>query len=111
MAHGIQSFSALQSGSAAADAWHEPNVTGHGDDVNLVNEIRALQADRQRHADAIAKIDSTLTRIGKMLATVLHPDDPSAGAPRLTPAAARPTSKRPHKYRKLPLKAHESVLN
>jgi hypothetical protein len=86
-----------------------------GDDVNLVNEIKALQADRQHHAEAIAKIDATLARISKMLSSMLLANGtatPAAAAPVAAPRHTHATSGgRPHKYRKLPLKGDEFVLD
>src|SRR5260221_786324 len=37
---------------------------------DLIEEIKALQADRQKHAEAIAAIDTVLSRIGQTLTTI-----------------------------------------
>ena len=50
MADTMESVSTAQSGavSAGSDAWDGLKSMDPGDDVNLVNEIKALQADRGR---------------------------------------------------------------
>jgi hypothetical protein len=50
-------------------------------ELDLAAKIRQLQADRQRHAEAIAAIDRVLNRVGDALA-----------ADRATAAAARPAN-------------------
>jgi hypothetical protein len=108
MTHTMQPFSTMQMATTATtDVWRGPNPMSPGDDVNLVNEIKALQADRQRHADAIAKIDATLTRISSMLASVLHAEGQGTGSPTTPAPAGRPR----RRYRKLPQKGEEFVLD
>src|SRR5436853_1405933 len=51
---------------------------------DLIEEIKALQADRQKHAEAITAIDAVLTRIGQTL-TTMRGDEPRNGE-----ASARP---------------------
>jgi hypothetical protein len=87
--------------------------------ANLVAQLHALQSDRARHAQAIAKIDATLERIGEMLigtAPVPGLPPPSAkaeGVPGplpLLPAGVPPPG-RPRKYRKLELTGEEFIID
>jgi hypothetical protein len=93
---------------------------------DLVEEIRALQADRQKHAEAIAAIDAVLSRIGQTLTAIRPAGEPASSAnvssvgsgianPPPNPAydapyAPLPPTQRPRKYRKLALTGDEFVL-
>jgi hypothetical protein len=87
--------------------------------ANLVAQLHALQADRARHAQAIAKIDATLERISEMISGAapapgsLQPTAKAETLPEallLTPLAGGPMSSRPRKYRKLELTGEEFII-
>ena len=76
----------------------------------LAEKIRLLQADRQRHAQAIAEIDAVLTRIQQAL-TALHDradDLAPAGGATFPPTSDGAKPRR--RYQKLPQTGEESVL-
>ena len=83
---------------------------------DLIEEIKALQADRQKHAEAIAAIDAVLSRIGQTLTsmrTANGAQDSLQGAGESGPIpeiSFRPIT-RSRKYRKLPLTGDEFVLD
>jgi hypothetical protein len=88
-------------------------------DIDLVSRIAALREDRQKHAEAIFKIDGTLRKISEMLSAMRiaaqrgngsQAKAQDAGAPFRGTNAAGLTSERPRKYRKLGLTAAEFVL-
>lgn len=88
-------------------------------DTDLVARIAALREDRQKHAEAISKIDGTLQKISEVLATMglagrdeeisrRKMKDVTEGLGRLSASGLTP--QRPRKYRKLQLTAAEFVL-
>jgi hypothetical protein len=90
--------------------------------ANLIAQLQALQADRARHAQAIAKIDATLQRISDMLGPMemnkgseAPPMVLAGGGAALPlslaqPPLAVPHSSRPRKYRKLELTGEEFII-
>jgi hypothetical protein len=81
-------------------------------DIDLVARIAALREDRQKHAEAISKIDGTLRKISEMLSTMglVAQDEVDAGGGVGRPKTPSLTSQRPRKYRKLGMTAAEFVL-
>src|ERR1700709_175743 len=85
---------------------------------DLIEEIKALQADRQKHAEAIAAIDAVLSRIGQTLTTIRNGGETAellgsiggAEPGTLAEGGFRPIT-RSRKYRKLPLTGDEFVLD
>jgi hypothetical protein len=104
-----------------------------GTTLDVVNQVKALQEDRQRHATALAEIDATLARIGELLSQA--PPSGAAGATNMAarllalealgteglpvkrvvpaegPASAAPAPSARRKYRKLPLTGEQFVLD
>jgi len=85
--------------------------------ANLIAQLQALQMDRARHAQAIAKIDATLERISNMLGSgEVTSTRSSATACEEAPTTADPSpsslphSSRPRKYRKLELTGEEFIV-
>ncbi|HEY7119214.1 MAG TPA: hypothetical protein VH475_21675 [Tepidisphaeraceae bacterium] len=83
------------SGNAAQGA--ENSIEG-----DLASKIRQLQADRERHAQAIADIDHVLRDVEHALAAIRGEPVPQR------PAPASMSSRR--RYQKLPTTGEESVL-
>jgi hypothetical protein len=73
--------------------------------ADLIQQIRALQADRQRHAEALARIDQTLAQIGQMII----PSGPADAALPLDRVAVAAGKHR--KYRKLPLTGEQFIVD
>jgi hypothetical protein len=80
------------SGNAARGA-------GQSVEGDLAGKIRQLQADRQRHAQAIADIDQVLREVEEALAVI-----------RGEPVPQPPSSPAKRRYQKLPTTGEESVL-
>ena len=83
---------------------------------DLIDEIKALQANRQKHAEAIAAIDAVLSRIGQTLTSMRAangaPDSiQGAGDSGPIPEISFRPITRSRKYRKLPLTGDEFVLD
>lgn len=81
--------------------------------IDLINEIKAIQLDRQKHADAIAKIDATLARIGAMLTAT---GQPFAGLDELKAELSAADfegdgSRRARKYKKLEQTGKEFIVD
>lgn len=76
----------------------------------VAQRIRQLIEQRQQHADAIARIDSTLKRVGAALANGIARRGRRPMSRSTMIAAQAPTRKRSRRRRKFKTSAEESIL-
>lgn len=81
--------------------------------TTILDEIQRLQADRQKHVDALNRIDDVLKKIASTLAVTPIGEIPSDAARRVntTSAASRDAAADARrKYNKLPLTGEQFIL-
>jgi len=90
-----------------------PPLSGQSAELNLAEKVRQLQADRQRHAQAINQIDQVLERVENALAALKGvPPKPRRSTPPIPQKPIAPTTPRAHRhYRKFEMTGEESVMD
>src|SRR5437868_3677597 len=92
----------------------KPAAPRHGVEHELAEKIRQLQADREKHAQAIAHIDQVLSRVESALGGIRAAAKQPPAPPKLThvlQTVAQPLPHQRRKYQKFALTGEESVLD